>query len=75
MVSNQIHAIWSRELKCDGFSDDDDFFEIGGHSLIMARIQGAIQEELGAEIPMDELMRQSTVNLISAHLEKGAVSQ
>lgn len=69
MITDKIHDIWSRELKLDDFSDDDDFFALGGHSLIMAHIQRAIIDELGVEIPMDELFRQSTVTLISAHIQ------
>jgi acyl carrier protein len=72
MVSDQIHTIWKRELKYDDFTNDDDFFDLGGHSLIMARIQSALLEEFGTEVPMDELMRHSTVNLVSAHIEKSA---
>jgi len=72
VISDQIHAIWARELKLTDFSEGDDFFELGGHSLIMARIQTAIQQEFGAEIPMDELMRHSTVQQISVYLEKAA---
>jgi acyl carrier protein len=75
MISDQIHAIWSRELKRDDFSDDDDFFDLGGHSLIMGRIQAQIQGEFGSDVPMDELMRQSTVNLISAYLERVTVTR
>jgi acyl carrier protein len=70
VVSDQIRAIWSRELALDSFSDDDDFFALGGHSLVMARIQTAIVAELGVEVPMDELFRQSTVAKISDHLQR-----
>ncbi|MGR7028196.1 acyl carrier protein [Geodermatophilus sp. URMC 62] len=68
MNRDVIRKIWSRELELDDFSDDDDFFALGGHSLIMAKIQHAIGEELGIEVPMDELFRHSTVNSIAAHL-------
>lgn len=69
MISEQIYAIWSRELKLDGFGVDDDFFDLGGHSLIMAKIQGAIADEFNVEVPMDELFRRPTVTEISEHLE------
>ncbi|MFD4369968.1 acyl carrier protein [Rhodococcus sp. NPDC058521] len=69
MISKTIHDIWSRELQLDNFSDTDDFFSLGGHSLIMARIQDAIIAEYGIEVPMDELFRKPTVASISAHLE------
>ncbi|MDN3295052.1 acyl carrier protein [Streptomyces ficellus] len=70
MLNERIHKIWARELNLDDFSDTDDFFELGGHSLIMTRIQAAIQQEIGIEVPMDELFRNATVADISAHLEK-----
>ncbi|MFD4242186.1 phosphopantetheine-binding protein [Streptomyces sp. IBSNAI002] len=69
MIAEQIHAIWSRALKLDEFSDTDDFFDLGGHSLIMTQIQVAILTELGIEIPMDQLFRKSTVQQISEHIE------
>ncbi|MFD4723310.1 phosphopantetheine-binding protein [Streptomyces sp. NPDC058423] len=69
MIAEKIHAIWSRELDLEEFSDTDDFFSIGGHSLIMTKIQLAIVTELGIEVPMDQLFRKSTVKEISEHIE------
>jgi acyl carrier protein len=74
MIAEKIHAIWSRELKLDEFSDTDDFFDLGGHSLIMARIQQAISTELGIEVPMDQLFRKSTVATIAANIESSMAS-
>ncbi|GAA2482858.1 acyl carrier protein [Streptomyces gobitricini] len=68
MLNERIHQIWARELNLEDFADTDDFFELGGHSLIMTRIQAAIQQEIGIEVPMDELFRNPTVAEISAHL-------
>jgi acyl carrier protein len=69
VIAQKIHDIWSRELDLADFSDDEDFFALGGHSLIMVQIQEAITKEFGVEVPMDELFRKSTVTGISAHLE------
>ena len=70
MTTEKIHEIWRRELALDEFGDSDDFFELGGHSLIMTKIQAAILADMGIEVPMDQLFRKSTVNLISAHIEE-----
>jgi acyl carrier protein len=67
-MHQKIREIWSRELKLTDFSDDDDFFALGGYSPIMARIQLAIASEIGVEVPMDELFRRSTVESISSYL-------
>jgi acyl carrier protein len=69
MTRQRIHEIWSEQLRLADFGDDDDFFALGGHSLIMAKIQAAIFTDLGVEVPMDQLFRLSTVAEISDHLD------
>jgi acyl carrier protein len=69
VVSGKVRTIWQRQLDLQDIADDDDFFMIGGHSLIMQKIQIDIKEELGVEIPMDELFRKPTIGQISEHLE------
>jgi acyl carrier protein len=68
MISDKIRDIWERELVLQDISDDDDFFAIGGHSLIMQKIQAGIKDELGIEVPMDELFRLATISEISEHI-------
>jgi D-alanine--poly(phosphoribitol) ligase subunit 1 len=69
MIVEGVHAIWCREFKRDNISVDDDFFALGGQSVIMARIQGAFIEELGVEVPVDQLFLNPTVAMISAYIE------
>jgi acyl carrier protein len=75
MLADSVRAIWCRELERDEISADDDFFALGGQSLIMFRIQGAYMEELGVEVPMDQMFLNPTVASISAYIESlGAVA-
>jgi acyl carrier protein len=69
VIARTIHAIWSRELKCADFSDTDDFFDIGGESRVMTRVQRAIHEELDIAVSMGQLFRRPTVKAISEYLE------
>ncbi|WP_328937234.1 acyl carrier protein [Streptomyces tauricus] len=69
MIADRVRAIWCRELRRDEIADDDDFFALGGQSVIMARIQGAFIEELGVEVPMDQMFRNATVASISSYIE------
>jgi acyl carrier protein len=69
MIVDGVRAIWRRELQRDDISVDDDFFTLGGQSVIMARIQGAFIEELGVEIPVDQMYLNPTVASISAYIE------
>ncbi|MFF3862574.1 acyl carrier protein [Streptomyces sp. NPDC002209] len=69
MIADSVRAIWCRELQHDDISVDDDFFALGGQSLIMVRIQGAFMDELGVEVPMDQMFLNSTVASISKYIE------
>ena len=69
MFTDRVRTIWCRELQRDDISVDDDFFALGGHSVIMARIQAAFIEELGVEVPVDRMFLNPTVAGISAYLE------
>ncbi|OIK05307.1 phosphopantetheine-binding protein [Streptomyces monashensis] len=76
MISEAVHAVWCRELRRADLADDDDFFALGGDSVVMVRIQGAFIEELGVEVPMDQLFLNPTVASISAYIESlGAVTR
>ncbi|MFC8173434.1 acyl carrier protein [Streptomyces sp. NPDC057242] len=76
MIADDVRAIWCRELRIDDIAVDDDFFALGGQSLVMVRIQGALLEELGAEVPMDQLFLHPTVASLSAYLEsRGATAR
>lgn len=75
MIADKVLVIWRRELQRDDISVDDDFFALGGQSVIMTRIQGAFIEELGVEVPVDQMFLNPTVAAVSAYIESlGAVT-
>ncbi|MEW1881080.1 acyl carrier protein [Rhodococcoides fascians] len=71
MTIDDVRDIWSRNLKLDqsAIGDDDDFFTLGGHSLIMAEIQNEFADSFGIEVAMDDLFRRPTVGQIAAYLD------
>lgn len=69
MVADAVRSIWCRELQRDDISADDDFFALGGNSVTLAKIQSAFIDELGVEVPMDQLFINSTVSTVSAYIE------
>lgn len=73
MTADSVRAIWCRELRREDIADGDDFFALGGQSVIMVRIQGAFLDELGAEVPMDQMFLHPTVASISAYIESLAL--
>jgi len=69
MLVEQVRAIWCREIGRDDISLDDDFFALGGQSVMMARIQGAYLDELGVEVPVDKMFTNPTVASVCAYID------
>jgi amino acid adenylation domain-containing protein len=57
----RIAAIWEELLGKKHIGLDDDFFDLGGHSLLVAALQQRIAAEFGRSISIAELFQASTV--------------
>ncbi|WP_406498901.1 amino acid adenylation domain-containing protein [Streptomyces sp. NBC_00846] len=60
--------IWERILQTRGIGIEDDFFEVGGNSLLGVRLISTIRKELGIDLPMASLLNASTVAAQAASL-------
>lgn len=56
-----IAGIWSRLLGRERVGRHDHFLELGGHSLVAARLVTAIREAFGAELPVRTILERPTV--------------
>jgi amino acid adenylation domain-containing protein len=63
-----IAAIWCEVLALPEVSVTENFFDLGGHSLLVARVERLIRERLGREVPLIELFRHPTVASLAAFL-------
>ena len=63
-----IAAIWQSVLNLEQVGLHDNFFDLGGHSLLMVRVHGQLQQQLAVEIPLVELFRYPTVSTLAAYL-------
>ncbi|HVG06172.1 MAG TPA: amino acid adenylation domain-containing protein [Thermoanaerobaculia bacterium] len=60
-----IAAIWREVIGVDSVGIDDNFFDLGGHSLLLARVQARLSEILGRDLPMVDLFRYPTVGSLA----------
>lgn len=63
-----LRDIWQEELRQNNIHVDDDFFGLGGDSLLAARIIARVRNELQASIPMNAVFATPTIRELAAFL-------
>jgi amino acid adenylation domain-containing protein len=71
-LERRVAKVWEAVLGIESVGLDDNFFEVGGHSLLVARMQEGLREALGRAVSVVELFQYPTVGALSAHLESTA---
>lgn len=69
-LEREIAAVWQEILKVDRVSLDDNFFDLGGHSLLMTKTHLRLQEVMERELSIVDLFSYPTIRLLAAFLNK-----
>ncbi|MEP7010522.1 MAG: amino acid adenylation domain-containing protein [Acidobacteriota bacterium] len=71
-----IADAWRAVLNVDRVSVQDNFFDLGGHSLLLAqvhlRLRESLPDDLGARLSMVELFQHPTIAALARHLRPEA---
>ncbi|KLK91928.1 hypothetical protein AA309_17685 [Microvirga vignae] len=70
-IEEAISTIWRREMNLDDVSIRDDFFEIGGDSLQAVTVVLEINQTLGANLPIQVLFEDATIEKLARRITKG----
>ena len=65
----ELARLWRELLAIDAIEVDDSFFEIGGHSLLAARLGGMIREVFGIEIGLETIFLHHTLLAMTLEIE------
>ncbi|MFG6101407.1 amino acid adenylation domain-containing protein [Leptothoe sp. EHU-05/26/07-4] len=65
-----IAAVWQDLLKLEKVGINDNFFSMGGHSLLLVRVQTKLNEVLDTEIPIVELFKYPTIKELAQYLAR-----
>jgi len=68
-VELKLVRIWEELLNVYPVGVTDDFFSLGGHSLLTVRLAAKLESEFGREIPLVSFIRDGTVTGIARLLE------
>jgi acyl-coenzyme A synthetase/AMP-(fatty) acid ligase/aryl carrier-like protein len=62
--------IWQTTLQVEMVGIDDNFFDIGGHSLLVVQVQHRLRQDLNITVPVIDLFLHPTINALSKHLSQ-----
>ncbi|MBB3113402.1 amino acid adenylation domain-containing protein/thioester reductase-like protein [Paenibacillus phyllosphaerae] len=65
----RLLELWQETLGTEPIGIDDNFFKLGGHSLIAMRLIAAMNQALGMKLPVRILFEQPTVRRLVATVE------
>ena len=70
-LQEQVAAIWARALGVKKVNPDENFFALGGHSLLGVKMIAEIQAKTGMEeeLRLSDLLEFPTLAAFTAHLE------
>ncbi|MER9586473.1 amino acid adenylation domain-containing protein [Mesorhizobium sp. M0276] len=67
-LQTKLAEIWKDVLKLDSVCAEDNFFDVGGHSLAIVQVQARIQDRLGIDCKILDLFEHPTIRTLAAHL-------
>ena len=65
-----IAEIWREVLDVDAVGAHDNFFDLGGHSLLLARVHELLGDRLGLHLSIVDLFRHPTVSSLAVRAEQ-----
>lgn len=71
-LERTIATIWCEVLRVPTVGSRDNFFDLGGHSLLVVQVHQRLTATLQRAFPITDLFRFPTVQAIAAHLTRNA---
>jgi amino acid adenylation domain-containing protein len=71
-LQRRIASIWREVLACESVGLEDNFFDLGGHSLAAARAVALIGDRLGREVSLRRFFEAADLEALAANFEEGA---
>lgn len=69
-IERRLAVVWSAVLDTPIHDGNDDFFMMGGHSVLAVRLMSAIEREFGVRPPLADLFTHATVARMATLIER-----
>ena len=73
-IENILVQLWQRVLNVSAVGLDDNFFDLGGDSLLLVSVHSNLQKSLHTKIPVTDLFEFPTIRKLAGHLGQGKLS-
>ena len=74
-LEQNIASIWQQALRLEKVGRDDTFFDLGGHSLLMAQVRNSLGQELGIEVSIVDLFKYPTIGSLAEFLAQPKINE
>jgi aryl carrier-like protein len=71
-TQRKVADLWSDILRSDRISLHDNFFDVGGHSMLVVKLHAALNREFASDVTLTELFQQTTVAAQAARVSRSA---
>jgi hypothetical protein len=71
---NIIAGLWREVLGLSDVGSTDNFFDLGGHSLLVVQVQRSLRDVCGREVSITDMFRFPTIRGLARHLAGQEVS-
>ena len=69
-VEQQIAQIWQQVLKLEQVGVHDNFFDLGGHSLLLAQVHSQLREVFRIDLALIKLLEYPTISALAKYLDQ-----
>jgi amino acid adenylation domain-containing protein len=74
-LERELVNLWQGLLARDSIGVDHDFFEAGGHSLLVTRMLNRVRRASGVEVPLRDFLRDPTIAHLAELIHAGLPSE
>ncbi|NIR48175.1 amino acid adenylation domain-containing protein [candidate division KSB1 bacterium] len=66
-IERGIAGVWQEVLGVEKVGIDDNFFDLGGHSLLLVQVQSKLQKKFERELSIVDLFKYPTINALAKY--------
>lgn len=74
-IEQELAKVWGDVLGLERIGVHDNFFDLGGHSLLGLQMVSKVEQRLGVSLPLPALFRFSTIEAMASAISMGAAEK